>query len=90
MIQKRKETRRVTDEPLYLNDNIDIRLRASRLLQSRVAPPPIVVHYFHVPSYVYLRVQNYTFSFNLQTFWNFFLCFERKKAKKFAFYVIIV
>ena len=23
MIQNRKETRRVTDEPLYLNDNID-------------------------------------------------------------------
>ena len=90
MIQNRKETRRVTDEPLYLNDNIDIRLRASRLLPSRVAPPPIVVHCFHVPSSVYLRVQNYTFSFNLQTFWNFFLCFERKKAKKFAFYVIIV
>jgi len=85
MIQKRKETRRVTDEPLYLNDNIDIRLHASRLLPSRVAPPPIVVHYFHVPSYVFLRVQNYTFSFNLQTFWNFFCVLKEKRLKNLLF-----
>jgi len=85
MIQKRKETRRVTDEPLYLNDNIDIRLRASRLLPSRVAPPPIVVHYFHVSSYVFLRVQNYTFSFNLQTFWNFFCVLKEKRLKNLLF-----